>query len=402
MDFSLTEEQRSYQALVRDFAQREVAPRVQEYDRDERYPVELVAKMAELGFLGGTIPEEYGGSGIDHLTMALGIEEMSRVCIHMGSAMGRAAGLVGSGILRFGTEAQKRRYLVPLARGEVFAGTAVTEPHSGTDVAAMETTAARRGGEYVLNGAKTWISGVGLAAWYLTFATLDRARGPRGVCAFIVERGFPGLVERPIRHKLAFRPAAVGELVFEDCRVPAENLVGREGEGLKVAMCAVENGRLSVACRAVGLAQGCLDASVAYARQRVVFGQPIARYQLVQAKIADMVLGVESARYLTYRLAWLRSRGVRRARREASVAKLHATEVAFRAASDAVQIHGAYGASDEYAVGRFLRDAKFLQIVEGVNDIHRVLIGEYALGLREERQDAAPVSPAAAAPPPPR
>lgn len=384
MDFDLTTEQREYQALVREFARKEVLPHVATYDREERYPVEIIRKMAALGFVGGTIPEEHGGPGLDHVTMAVGIEEMSRVCIHLGSAMGRASGLVGSGILQFGTAEQKRRYLVPLARGEVFGGTAVTEPHSGTDVAAMETTAVRRGGEYVLNGSKIWISGVGVAEWYLTFATLDRARGARGICAFIVERGFPGFHERAIRNKLAFRPTQVGELVFEDCRVPAENLVGREGEGLRVAMCAVENGRLSVACRAVGLAQGCLDESVRYARQRVVQGRPIAAYQLVQAKIADMVLGVEAARYLTHRLAWLKARGVRRARREASVAKLYATEAAFRIASDAVQIHGAYGASEEYMVGRFLRDAKYLQIVEGVNDIHRLLVGEYALGLRED------------------
>jgi len=369
---------------VRDFAVKEVAPHVKDYDREERYPVEIVKKMAALGFIGGTIPEEYGGPGIDHLTMALGIEEMSRVCIHMGSAMGRASGLVGAGILQFGTEEQKRTYLVPVARGEVFAGTAVTEPHSGTDVAAMETTAVRKGDEYVLDGSKIWISGVGIASWYLTFATLDRAKGPKGICAFIVERGFPGFSERPIRNKLAFRPTQVGELIFEDCRVPAGNLVGREGEGLRVALCAVENGRLSVACRAVGLAQACLDESVRYARQRVVFGKKIAEYQLVQAKIAEMVLGVESARYFAHRLAWLKSRGVKRARREASIAKLHATEIAFRAASDAVQIHGAYGASEEYNVGRYLRDAKFLQVVEGVNDIHRVLIAEYALGLRED------------------
>jgi alkylation response protein AidB-like acyl-CoA dehydrogenase len=316
--------------------------------------------------------------------MALGIEEMSRVCIHMGSAMGRASGLVGSGILQFGTEAQKRKYLVPVARGDVFAGTAVTEPHSGTDVAAMETTAVRRGDEYVLNGSKIWISGVGIAAWYLTFATLDRTKGAKGICAFIVEPAFPGFSERPIRNKLAFRPTQVGELVLEGCRVPAENLVGREGEGLKVALCAVENGRLSVACRAVGLAQACLDESVRYARQRVVFGKPIAEYQLVQAKLADMVLGVEAARQLTYRLAWLKAGGVKRARREASVAKLFATEVAFRSAADAVQIHGAYGASEEYNVGRYLRDAKFLQVVEGVNDIHRVLVAEYALGTRQD------------------
>lgn len=384
MDFQLTEEQRRYQALVREFAEKEVAPYVREYDREERYPVEIVRRMGALGFLGGTIPEAYGGPGLDHLTMALGIEEMSRVCIHMGSAMGRASGLVGSAILAFGTEAQKQKYLVPLARGEAFGGTAITEPHSGTDVAAMETTAARHGDEYVLNGTKTWISGVGLADWYLTFAALDRGQGSRAITAFIVERGCPGFSERPFRHKLAFRPTPVGELVFEDCRVPVENRVGPEGAGLRVAMCAVENGRLSVACRAVGLAQACLDESVRYARSRIVFGRPIAEYQLVQAKIADMVLGVESARFLTYRLAWLKAQGVPRARREASVAKLHATEVAFRAASDAVQIHGAYGASDEYRVGRLLRDAKFLQIVEGVNDIHRVLVAEYALGLRED------------------
>jgi glutaryl-CoA dehydrogenase (non-decarboxylating) len=384
MDFGLTDEQRQYQALVRDFARKEVAPHVKDYDREERYPVEIVRKMAALGFVGGTIPEEYGGPGLDHLTMALGIEEMSRVCIHMGSAMGRASGLVGAGILEFGSEAQKRRYLVPVACGEVFAGTAVTEPHSGTDVAAMETTAVRKGDHYVLNGAKIWISGVGIADWYLTFATLDPTMGPKGICAFIVERGSPGLGERPIRNKLAFRPTQVGELHFEDCRVPAENLVGREGEGLRVALCAVENGRLSVACRAVGLAQACLDESVRYASQRVVAGKKIAEYQLVQAKIAEMVLGVESARYLAYRLAWLKSQGVRRARREASIAKLHATEIAFRAASDAVQIHGAYGASEEYNVGRYLRDAKFLQVVEGVNDIHRVLVAEYALGMRED------------------
>lgn len=384
IDFELTDEQRAYQALVREFAEKEVRPHVAAYDREERYPVEIVRKMAALGFVGGTVPEAYGGPGLDHLTMAVGIEEMSRVCVHMGSAMGRASGLVGAGLLQFGTEEQKRKYLVPLARGDVFGGTGVTEPHSGTDVAAMETTAVRRGDEYVLNGSKIWISGVGVASWYLTFATLDRARGAKGVCAFVVERGFPGFAERPIRNKLAFRPTQVGELVFEGCRVPVENRVGAEGDGLRVAMCAVENGRLSVACRAVGLAQGCLDESVRYARQRVVGGQPIARYQLVQAKIADMVLGVESARYLTYRLAWLKTRGVKRARRESSIAKLHATEVAFRAAADAVQIHGAYGASEEYQVGRFLRDAKILQIVEGVNDVHRVLVGEYALGLRED------------------
>ncbi|MBI2526418.1 MAG: acyl-CoA dehydrogenase family protein [Candidatus Rokubacteria bacterium] len=389
MNFELTEEQVRYEALVRDFARQEVAPHVAEYDREERYPVEIIKKAAALGLLGGVIPEAYGGAGLDHVTFAVGLEEMARVCIHVASAMARASGLVGSAILRYGTEEQKQKYLVPLASGDAFGGTGVTEPHSGSDVAAMETTAVRKGDEYVLNGSKIWISGVGVASWFLTFAQLDRSKGSKGICAFIVDRGAPGFRTRTITNKLGFRPSPVGELIFEDCRVPRTNLVGREGEGLKVALTAVENGRLSVAARAVGLAQACLDESVAYAQQRVTFGRPIMEYQLVQAKITDMVVGIEAGRFLTYRLAWLRDRGVRRARREAAIAKLYTTEVALRAASDAVQIHGAYGVSDEHAVGRHFRDAKVLQIVEGVNDLQRALIAEYALGLRREPVEGA-------------
>ena len=387
MDLNYSAEETAFRDEVRGWLEQnlphDLRDKVRDYKELSKDDLERWHKiLARKGWVAPDWPVQWGGTGWNVVQRYIFEEE----CGYAGTPPLVAFGLrmCAPVLFRFGTEAQKQRYLVPLARGETFAGTAVTEPHSGTDVAAMETTVVRRGDEYVLNGSKIWISGVGLAEWYLTFATLDRAKGARGVCAFVVERGFPGFSERPIRHKLAFRPAQVGELVFEDCRVPAENLVGREGEGLKVALCAVENGRLSVACRAVGLAQGCLDASVGYARQRVVQGQPIARYQLVQAKIADMVLGIESARYLTYRLAWLKAQGVRRARRESSIAKLYASEMAFRAASDAVQIHGAYGASEEYAVGRFLRDAKFLQVVEGVNDIHRVLVGEYALGLRED------------------
>lgn len=386
MDFRLTDEQRMYTEMIREFAQKEVLPHVIEYDREERYPLEIVQKMAALGLLGGVIPEQYGGAGIDYITLALGIEEMAKVCIHMGSVMGRASGLVGSAILKYGTEEQKKKYLVPLAKGERSGGTGVTEPHSGTDVAAMETTVRREGDHYILNGTKTWISGVEFASWFLTFATLDKKAGPKAICAFIVDRDSPGFSTRPFKNKVGFRPSSVGELIFEDCLIPKENLVGKEGEGLRVAMCAVTNGRLSVTARAVGLSQACLDASVKFAKERIVFGKPTATYQFVQGKIADMVVGMESARFLLYRLAFLKDQGVERARQEAAAAKYYSTEVALRSASDAVQIHGAYGCSEEYPVGRYFRDAKFLQIVEGHNDLQKVLIAEYALGYRQDRR----------------
>jgi alkylation response protein AidB-like acyl-CoA dehydrogenase len=385
MDFALTKEQEMWREAVR-VAEREVVPAVAAYDRDERYPVEVVKRMGLLGMLGGVIPQEYGGAGIDHVTLAVGIETMSRYCIHMGSAMGRPSGLVGSALLRFGSEEQKRKYLIPVAQGMSFGGTAVTEPRSGTDVAGTQTRAVRRADHYLLNGAKTWISGVGVADWFLTFATLDPALGPKGLCAFLVEVGSAGFSLHPIRDKVGFRPAAVGELVFEDCVVPRENRVGGEGEGLRVALSAVENGRLSVAARAVGLTQACLDESVRYATERVVGTTPIGRLQLVQAKIADMAVGLDTSRHLTYRLAWRRDQGVERARAEAAMAKLYATDVAMRSAVDAMQIFGAYGCSSEYPVGRYFRDAKFLQIVEGVNDIQRVLVAEYALGYRRDPQ----------------
>jgi glutaryl-CoA dehydrogenase (non-decarboxylating) len=385
LDFSLTDEQKAYQKLVREFAQNEVAPYVAECDREEKpYPAHITKKMGQLGLLGGVVPEKYGGSGLDFTTLVVGIEEMSRVCVTMGSSMGRASGLVGSAILKYGTEEQKQKYLVPMAKGEIIGGTGVTEPHSGTDVPAMRTTAVKQGNEYILNGSKIWISGIGSAKWFLTFAVTDKNQGKKGITAFIVDTDSPGFSTKLIHNKFGFRSSQVGELIFEDCRVPVENSVGEEGEGLKVAMAAVENGRLVVASRAVGLAQACLDESVRYAKERVVFNQPIGNYQLVQSKITDMAVGVESARFLTYRLAWMRDKGVTRARKEAGMAKMHAADVAMRSAVDAMQIFGAYSCSDEYNVGRYMRNAKILQIVEGNNDLQRALIAEYELGIRSD------------------
>lgn len=378
-------EHESLRASVREFARREIAPLVADYDREERFPADIVRKAGELGWIGAAISPEYGGQGLDWLSFTMVIEELSRVCHIIGLSVSLPSGLAGAGILRYGSEQQKLERIAPLARGETFAGAGVTEPGGGTDVANMATRCRRDGDDYIINGAKAWISMLDHADWFLTFATLDPALGRNGVCAFIVDRDTPGLSTHPYKNKLGFRPVATGDLVLEDVRVPAANLVGEEGEGYKVAMAAVETGRLSVAARAVGVAQACLDASVAYARQREVFGQEIGRFQLVQSMITDMVVGVEGARRMTYDLARSKDAGVERPRRDASLAKLHATDTAMSAATNAVQIHGAYGVSEEYPVARYFRDAKVFQIIEGNNQLHRGLVAEYALGYR--RQD---------------
>jgi len=367
---------------ARDFARREISPHVADYDREERFPAEIVRQAADLGWIGAVLPREYGGLELDWLSFVQLIEEVSRVCHIVGLALSLPSGLVGGGILRYGSEQQKQCYLAPLIRGETFAGAGVTEPGSGTDVARMTTRCRREADHYVINGAKAWISMLDQADWFITFATLDPAQGRAGVCAFIVDRETAGLTVAPYKNKLGFRPVSTGDLVLDEVRVPAENRVGEEGEGYQVAMAAVETGRLSVAARAVGLAQGSLDASVEYARQRTVFGQEIGRFQLVQSMITDMVVGIESARRLTYDLARAKDAGVARPRRDASLAKMHAADVAMTAATHAVQIHGAYGVSEEYPVARYFRDAKVFQIIEGNNQLHRGLVAEYALGYR--------------------
>lgn len=384
MDFALSDEQVMYRDLVRDFARREVAPFVKDYDREERYPTELVKKAASLGLLGGVVPREYGGAGLSYLTYAVGVEEMAKVCTTVASAMSRTSGLVGAAILQFGSDHHKRDFLGAMCQGKKLGATAITEPHSGSDVAAMETSARRDGEFYILNGAKTWISNLDASDWFLTFATLDRSLGRRGITAFIVPADAPGLSYRVFKNKVGLRASSTGELHFDDCRVPASNVVGEEGKGLRVAMCAVENGRLAVSSRALGLAEACLEEATGYARQRVVGGRAIAEYQLIQSKIADMVIGIETARWLVYRLAWLRDQGVKRARKEAALAKLHTTDVALKIAMEACQIFGAYSCSEDVPVGRHFRDAKFLQIVEGTNELQRILIAEYALGQRTD------------------
>jgi alkylation response protein AidB-like acyl-CoA dehydrogenase len=369
-------------AAARDFCAKEVRPRVAEYDREERFPADLVRQAAELGWLGAVIAPELGGAGLDWLSFAMLIEEVSRTCHVIGLALSMPSGLVGGGILAHGSEEQKQRWVRPLVEGKAFAGAAVTEPGSGTAVMDMATTCRRDGDGYRINGAKAWISMLDVGDWFITFATLDKSLGRKGVCAFIVPADSDGLTRRPYKNKLGFRPVASGDLVLDDVWVPAENMVGEEGGGYAVAMAAVETGRLSVAARATGLSQACLDASTAYAREREVMGQEIGRFQLVGSMLTDMVTGVEASRHFVHELAREKDAGEDRPRRASSLAKMHASDVAMSAATAAVQIHGAYGISEEYPVARYFRDAKVFQIVEGNNQLHRSMLAEYALGYR--------------------
>ncbi len=383
MDFELSEEQLMVKAMARDFRVKEIDPHVAEYDKEERYPVDIFRKMADLGMLGGVIPEKYGGASMSYMNLASLIEEIPRSCHIMGATVSFPSGLAGSSLLFYGTEEQKQKFLVPYAQGKTMAGAGVTEPHSGTDVAAMETVVENKGDYYLVNGAKTWISFLEQASWFISFAQMDKSKGHKGICAFIFDPSWKGVSIRPFKNKVGYRPISTGELFFEDVRVPKENLVGEEGQGFNVAMCSVENGRMGVAARALGMIQACLDESVKYAQDRIVFRQPIGRFQLTQSKITDMVIGLETARLLTYKLAWLKDSGAPRAQKEASMAKLYATDVLMKASTDAVQIHGAYGCSDEYPVGRYFRDAKFFQMVEGTTELHRILVAEHTLGYRK-------------------
>ena len=374
-------ERRAIVEMAADFAAREIAPRVADYDREEVLPTDLLDKMAALGLFGGVVPVELGGTGLDFVTFVALIEEISKTCQILGTLVSMPSGLVGAGVERFGTQEQQDRWLRPLAQGDIFGAAAVTEPGSGSDVAALTTTYRRDGGDFVLNGAKAWISNLDIASFFVTFASFDRSLRHRGITAFIIPRDTPGLILNPYKNKLGFRPLCTGEVVLDNVRLGPDALLGDEGDGFSVAMTAVERGRLGVAARSVGVTQACLEDSVAYARDRTAFGRTIAEFQLVQSKITDMSVGATTSRLLSVACAEALGRG-ERARLLTSMAKMYASDVAARSASDAVLIHGAAGVSPDYRVGRMYRDAKVLQIVEGSNDLHRSLIGEIELGLR--------------------
>lgn len=388
MDFSLTEDHRLVQKIAREFAEREVAPHIKENDEKGFFDRRILDGLGELGLLGICFPEKYGGMGLDYISLAIASEELERVETSLRVILSVHIGLCGLGLFQWGTEEQKVKHLTPLAQGKRIGAFGLTEPNAGSDVAALEMTAVRDGGHYVLNGEKTWISLADVADTFLVFAYTDKAAKHAGISAFIVERDFPGFSSSAIHGKLGIRAGNTGSFVLQDCRVPAANRVGREGEGFKIAMSCLDNGRFTVAAGATGLIQACIDASVKYANQRQTFGVPIAQHQLVQRLVAHMVRDVEACRLLVYRAGWLKNRGERNTR-ETALAKWYATCASFEAASNAIQIHGAYGYSNEYPVERYLRNSKGAVIYEGSREILEIMIGSYALGLRQDK----PVNP---------
>jgi|Deesub1362A_J573_1020465.scaffolds.fasta_scaffold05351_3 alkylation response protein AidB-like acyl-CoA dehydrogenase len=385
MDFSLSPEHEMVQKMVRDFARQEVAPIIKEWDRKQEMAPFILPRMAELGILGVCIPVRYGGQGMDYISLGLVCEELEAVDTTLRVVMSVHMGLCSMGILQWGTEEQKQKFLVPLARGEKYGAFGLTEPGAGSDVAAIASTARREGDEYVLNGEKMWISLATKAHTVLWVArTNPEAPDPHdGLSAFILETDRPGVTSGDIHGKLGVRAGSTGWIHCQDVRIPAENRLGEEGEGFKIAMSCLDNGRYTVAAGATGLIRACLEASVAYANERKAFGRPISRHQLVQQKIAYMTQWYETSRLLYLRAGWLKNQGKRNTR-ETSLAKWFATDMSFQAASEAVQIHGAYGYSDEYDVERYLRNARGAMIYEGTSEIQQLIQAGYALGLRKD------------------
>jgi alkylation response protein AidB-like acyl-CoA dehydrogenase len=383
MDFTLSDAQRTVQQRAREFAEREVAPLAREADVARRFPTHLVARMAELGFLAGPLEPAYGGSGMDYPAFVLVYEELGRVDSSIRGFLAVHTGLVSLCVRDWGSEAQRRAYLPRLAAGALIGCYCLTEPEAGSDAGSMRTRARPDGDHYVLDGEKIWITNGNLAGVALVFATLDPSLRHKGICAFVVDTDTRGFArERMPGEELGHRASDHARIVLDGCRVPRTALLGARGEGFKVAMSALDHGRLGVAAGAVGVAQACLDASVAFTARRRQFGQRLADFEMVQSALADMACDVEAARLLTYRAAWLKQRGGPTTR-ETSMAKLFATEAALRAASEAVLLHGGRGYSNEYPVERHYRDIKGLQIYEGTSHIQRIVIARQLVGRPE-------------------
>ncbi|WP_270583768.1 acyl-CoA dehydrogenase [Bacillus smithii] len=373
MNFQLSEEHEMIRKTVRDFAQKEVEPTASERDEEERFDRTLFKKMAELGLTGIPWPEEYGGIGSDYLAYCIAIEELSRVDASIGVTLSAHTSLAGWPIYKFGSEEQKQKYLRPMAEGRKIGAYGLTEPGSGSDASAMKTTARRDGDDYILNGSKIFITNGGEADIYVVFAMMEPEKKHRGISAFIVESGFEGFSVGKKEKKLGIRSSPTTEIIFEDCRVPKENLLGNEGDGFKIAMMTLDGGRNGIAAQAVGIAQGALDAAIAYAKERHQFGKPIIANQGISFKLADMATGVEAARLLTYQAAWLESQGLPYGKASA-MSKLFAGDTAMKVTIEAVQVFGGYGFTKDYPVERFMRDAKITQIYEGTQEIQKLVI----------------------------
>jgi alkylation response protein AidB-like acyl-CoA dehydrogenase len=385
-DLSLTSDQMAAARMVREFGEKEIYPTIKEYDRRQEMNPAALPRMAELGILGINIPVRYGGQGYDYITLGLVCEELERIDSTLRVVMSVHMGLNSMALLQWASEEQKQRFLRPQAEGSRYAGFCLTEPGAGSDVAAMRSTARRDGGDYVIDGEKMWISLATKAHHFLWFAKTDTSAEPAhdGITAFMIERDMAGVTSGDIHGKLGVRAGSTGWVNCAGVRVPAANRIGEEGEGFKIAMSCLDNGRYTVAAGATGLIRASLEASVRYARERQTFGKPIAHHQLVQQKIAWMQQWYDAARLLYLRAGWLKNKGQRNTR-ETSMAKWYATDMSFKAAHEAIQVHGAYGFSDEYDVERYLRNSRGAIIYEGTSEIHQLMQAGYAFGWRQDR-----------------
>jgi butyryl-CoA dehydrogenase len=374
----LTPEQEMVRKTVRKFALEVVEPRAKEIDETCEFPWDTVKKMGEMGLMGICFPAEYGGAGLDTVSYAIAVEELSRVCGSTGITLAAHVSLGCHPIHAFGTEEQKRKYLVPLARGEKIGAFGLTEPNAGSDAAGTETTAVRDGNSYVINGTKIFITSAGVAETCVATALTEKGKGTRGISAFIVEKGTPGFSVGTKENKLGLRGSDTCEIVFEDCRIPSENLLGKEGQGFSIFMNALDGGRISIGALALGIAQGALDASVKYSRERKQFGKPICEFQAIQWMLADMATEIAAARHLVYYAAREKDKGAK-ITMESAMCKLFAAETAMRATTKAIQIHGGYGYMKDYPVERYFRDAKLTEIGEGTSEIQRLIIARELL-----------------------
>ena len=373
MNFELTEEQKMARDMAREFAEKEIKPVARELDREAKFPAEIVKKMAELGMFGVYVPEEYGGAGMDVVSYALMVEEISRACAGTGVIMSAHTSLVVDPIMKYGTEEQKKKYLPLLASGKAIGAHGMTEPEAGTDIAGIKTRAVKDGNEWVINGRKIFITNGREAGIYLIFAKTDPELGHKGLSAFIVERDTPGFSIGKIEHKLGIRASSTAELIFEDMRVPDENMLGERGKGFYIALDAYDGGRIGIAAQATGIARAAFEESVAYAKERKQFGRPIAEFQAIQWKIADMAMLIEAARLLYLKAAFLKDRGENYVVASA-YAKLFASDVAMKVTREAIQVHGGYGYTEDFDVERHYRDAKITEIYEGTSEAHRLTI----------------------------
>ena len=373
MEFKLTEDQKMVQKLARDFAEKRLAPTVSERDHKEEFSRPLVDEMGEMGLTGICFPEEYGGSGGDVMSYILAVEELCKADDGVGITLSATVSLCAWPIFAYGTEEQKQKYLVPLAEGEKLGAFGLTEPNAGTDASGQQTVAVLDGDDYVLNGSKIFITNAGEAETYIVFAMTDKSKGTKGISAFIVEKDMPGFSFGKKEHKMGIHTSLTNELVFQDVRVPKENLLGKIGEGFKIAMSTLDGGRIGVAAQALGIAQAALDHAIKYSKERVQFGKPIASNQAIAFMMADMATKIDAARLLIYRAAYLKDQGLPYSK-EAAMAKLFASDIAMEVTTDAVQIYGGYGYSREYPVERLMRNAKITQIYEGTNQVQRMVI----------------------------